>query len=247
MAWSTRQLAEIAGTTVNTVRHYHQVGLLAEPERAANGYKQYGVPHLVRLLRIRRLAGLGVGLSQIAALDADGTDLFDEIEKIDRNLRVTIEQLERARAEIALVLAHRAPVDVPGGFAELSPHLSDTQRSLLAIYATVFDERTVDALRQVLLRREPTDVELERLPADADEHQVDDLAQRMVPVVRRLDAEFPELSDPLQRSPLGPASAGATLAHALAELYNPAQRQVLQRLDALLGHESGSPRTPAPG
>jgi MerR family transcriptional regulator, thiopeptide resistance regulator len=245
MAWSTRQLAEIAGTTVNSVRHYHQVGLLPEPERAANGYKQYGVPHLVRLLRIRRLAGLGIGLSQIAALDVDGTDLFDEIEEIDRNLRDTIEQLTRTRDEIALILTHRAPVEVPGGFAELSQDLSDTQRSLLSIYATVFDERTVDAFRQVLLRREPTDVELERLPADADEHQVEDLAQRMAPVVQRLDAEFPELSDPLERSPLGPASAGATLAHALAALYNPAQLRVLQRLDALLGHDRAAPRGPA--
>jgi DNA-binding transcriptional MerR regulator len=33
MAWSTRELAELASTTVNTIRHYHRLGLLAEPER----------------------------------------------------------------------------------------------------------------------------------------------------------------------------------------------------------------------
>jgi DNA-binding transcriptional MerR regulator len=47
VAWSTRELAELAGTTVNTVRHYHRIGLLDEPERRNNGYKEYGVPHLV--------------------------------------------------------------------------------------------------------------------------------------------------------------------------------------------------------
>ena len=62
MAWSTRQLAELTGTTLRTVRHYHEVGLLAEPERRANGYKQYGVAHLVRLLRIKRLTDLGLSL-----------------------------------------------------------------------------------------------------------------------------------------------------------------------------------------
>jgi hypothetical protein len=31
MAWSTRELAELAGTTLRAVRHYHEVGLLAEP------------------------------------------------------------------------------------------------------------------------------------------------------------------------------------------------------------------------
>ncbi|MFD2466244.1 MerR family transcriptional regulator [Amycolatopsis silviterrae] len=45
------------------MRHYHEVGLLAEPERLANGYKQYGVVHLVRLLRIKRLVGLGFSLT----------------------------------------------------------------------------------------------------------------------------------------------------------------------------------------
>src|SRR5690606_8663333 len=55
MAWSTRELAELAQTTVNTIRHYHHLGLLAEPARKDNGYKQYGVKHLARLLRIRRL------------------------------------------------------------------------------------------------------------------------------------------------------------------------------------------------
>ncbi|WP_399921406.1 MerR family transcriptional regulator [Streptomyces kanamyceticus] len=48
-AWSTGQLAELAGTTTKTVRHYHETGLLDEPERAPNGYKRYGVSHLVRL------------------------------------------------------------------------------------------------------------------------------------------------------------------------------------------------------
>ena len=49
MAWSTRQIADLAGTSVRAVRHYHEVGLLAEPERRSNGYKQYGVAHLVRV------------------------------------------------------------------------------------------------------------------------------------------------------------------------------------------------------
>jgi DNA-binding transcriptional MerR regulator len=43
MAGSTRELAEFAGITVNTIRHYHRLGLLDEPKRRYNGYKQYGV------------------------------------------------------------------------------------------------------------------------------------------------------------------------------------------------------------
>ncbi len=68
VGWSTNQLADLAGTTLRTIRHYHEVGLLAEPERQANGYKSYGVPHLVRVLRIKRLTGLGLSLTEIADL-----------------------------------------------------------------------------------------------------------------------------------------------------------------------------------
>ncbi|MFF3442344.1 MerR family transcriptional regulator [Streptosporangium sp. NPDC002721] len=68
MAWSTSELATLAGTTVNTIRHYHRLGLLEEPDRRYNGYKQYETLDLVRLLRIRRLAELGVPLSRIKEL-----------------------------------------------------------------------------------------------------------------------------------------------------------------------------------
>ncbi|WP_327248591.1 MerR family transcriptional regulator [Streptomyces sp. NBC_01320] len=70
MGWSTRQLAELAGTTLRAIPHYHEIGLLAEPERRSNGYKSYGVPHLVRVLRIKHLTGLGLSLTQIAELGA---------------------------------------------------------------------------------------------------------------------------------------------------------------------------------
>lgn len=62
----TRDLAAIAGTTPRTLRHYHQIGLLPEVGRDANGYRRYGVGDLVRLLRIRQLAASGLPLRKIA-------------------------------------------------------------------------------------------------------------------------------------------------------------------------------------
>ncbi len=241
MAWSTRQLATIAHTTVSSVRHYHKVGLLAEPERASNGYKRYGVPHLIRLLRIKRLSELGISLTQIAAMDSGDGDA--QIRTLDAELEATITRLTRIRTELAQVLAHRAPAETPHGFAELTTQLSPTQRALLSVYATVFDGPTLDAFRQVLSRRQETDDELDRLPATADDATVEDLARRMVRGTLALRTEFPQLINPLDSSPLGAASAGLTMAHALAELYHPAQLRVLQRLDCLLQehHDRASP------
>lgn len=68
----SKELADLAGVTVRTLRHYHQMGLLPEPPRADNGYRAYGALDLARVLRIKRLASLGMSLRQVRrALDAE--------------------------------------------------------------------------------------------------------------------------------------------------------------------------------
>lgn len=61
------ELAELATTTPRAIRHYHHLGLLPEPERDESGYRRYGPQHLIRLVRIRRLRGVGMPLEQVAA------------------------------------------------------------------------------------------------------------------------------------------------------------------------------------
>ncbi len=104
-AWSTRQLAELAGTTVRTIRHYHQIGLLEEPARSRNGYKHYGTAHLVRLLKIRRLAALGLTLAQIAGLEDLGRCPAELLQTLEHDLGAQIERLQQARSELAGMLA----------------------------------------------------------------------------------------------------------------------------------------------
>ena len=113
MAWSTQGIAELAGTTVNTVRHYHRVGLLEQPDRMPNGYKQYQVRHLVRLLKIRRLRDLGVPLDQIDEVALEGDSSFEALRAIDADLAVSIEKLQRARAEIQAILQGASVTGVP--------------------------------------------------------------------------------------------------------------------------------------
>ena len=75
MAWSTRELAELAGVSPRAIRHWHDMRILPVPSRRANGYKQYGNGHLVRVLRIKRLTDLGFRLEQIGELlSREGAD-----------------------------------------------------------------------------------------------------------------------------------------------------------------------------
>ena len=241
MPWSTRQLAELANTTVKAVRHYHEIGLLDVPERTANGYKQYGVSHLIRLVQIKRLSDLGLPLAQIAAMGRADEDSDEAIRVLDAELAATIERLTRIRAELALILRHRAPPDVPPDFAPISRDFSDTQRALLTVYSTVFSDEDMAEFRQMLAEPDETQDEFDRLPADADDATVERLVERMVPVVRASRERHPRLVDPTARSPLGAKRAMSAMAHAAAELYNPVQIRVLQRVNELLEREGDDP------
>ncbi|MEU7848548.1 MerR family transcriptional regulator [Micromonospora parva] len=100
------QLAAYAGVTVRAVRHYHQIGLLPEPERDASGYRRYGATAAVSLIRIRILANAGVPLSQIGQmLEADAQTFAAAVADIDRQLGEEIARLEASRQQIAQLAA----------------------------------------------------------------------------------------------------------------------------------------------
>lgn len=81
------QLADYCGVTVRAVRHYHRIGLLAEPERDDSGYRRYGAQAVVDLTRIKVLADGGVPLSQVQTmLAADPEQFTAAIDAIDNTL-----------------------------------------------------------------------------------------------------------------------------------------------------------------
>lgn len=90
------ELASLVGVTTKTVRHYHKIGLLAEPERSEASYRLYDATHLVRLNRIVRLKGLGISLNQIQAIfEADDSDnaLKDVLDAIHLELTEQVAHL----------------------------------------------------------------------------------------------------------------------------------------------------------
>ena len=96
------QLASYAGVTIRAVRHYHQVGLLPEPERNASGYRTYDADAVVRLIRIRTLAEAGVPLARVQELlDAEAETFAEGTAQIDRELRAQIRELQEHRRRIA--------------------------------------------------------------------------------------------------------------------------------------------------
>jgi len=56
---------KLTGSTLKTINYYHKIGLLAQPERSAGGYRLYGPAELNRMRFIKRLKSLGLDLKQI--------------------------------------------------------------------------------------------------------------------------------------------------------------------------------------
>lgn len=116
------ELARLAGVTVRTLRHYHQIGVLTEPDRGSNGYRDYDVHDLIRVLRIRRLASLGVALERMpAVLDASDGVSGGLLDELDAELASEIDRLTRQRDVIARLRDHDARPDLP---PDLAPFLA---------------------------------------------------------------------------------------------------------------------------
>ena len=232
MGWSTRQIADLAGTTLKSVRHYHDVGLLDEPERASNGYKQYGVTHLVRLMQIKRLTELGFSLADIAA-QGDGRDHPEQaLRTLDAELGATIERLQRARLEIAMLLHDSLPTDLPPELGAAGAHMTTADRQFVTFASTVLSPTALDSYCDLVRSTPqlPTDAEFDDLPADSGSETTRDLAERMAPHVRRLAARFPAL---FADTDTDRQRVTRALAVAVEDLYNPAQREVLRQVAAL--------------
>lgn len=123
-AVKSNELAKLAGVTVRTLRHYHAIGLLDEPPRQANGYRDYRPEDLLRVLRIRQLASLGFPLDQVAGM-------LDELDA------------ERSQRE------PRLPADQPTADDILAELDAALQKQIERVFNAIVDRDYVDEYRKI--------------------------------------------------------------------------------------------------
>ncbi len=117
------ELAVAVGVTTRAVRHYHHLGLLPEPERRANGYREYGLRHAVVLARIRRLTELGLGLAEVRDVLADeaGKDLVEVLTELDEDLARQEAAIRERRGRLRTLLEAEGGLPAEG---PVSPELA---------------------------------------------------------------------------------------------------------------------------
>ena len=100
--------AAFVGTTPRAIRHYHQIGLLPEPERGSDDRRRYGYDDMIQLLWIRKMADAGIALDDIrdafadtAPADADSEhDVAGILDRLEDNLVAQEKELQRQRTAV---------------------------------------------------------------------------------------------------------------------------------------------------
>lgn len=227
------ELAGLAGTTPRAIRHYHAIGLLAEPERDESGYRRYGPEHVVGVVRIRRLRSLGMPLDQIAGQLPERGDLTAALRSLADEISTQIEELVQLRArvlDIAASGAAEAPLDAwtaaLGADAPLPAGEHDAVKLLDALHPQgiggVIDQAS--ALMSDPARREVLESCIHRfkaLPDDADDDKIEALAADYAAVMPRPAAPPPSIDVD-------------TMDKLLGDRFSPAQRRCLRRVRELL-------------
>ncbi|TSI14083.1 MerR family transcriptional regulator [Brevibacterium aurantiacum] len=239
------ELADLAGVTVRTLRHYHQIGLLPEPPRTSGDYRQYDVSHLVRLLRITRLTTLGVPLSALPEVLDDPMAAEELLDQLDRQAEAEIERLTARRASIGVLRRSGAPADLPpelstwhaGPGKGVPEEIARFEREQLILIAHLLGKEGTTGLAAMLDLPSGTRAALnssaERFYAlddDTSDHDVETLveewAEQIRPLVAAVDS-VASLSHP----------AKGLLDQLGARTLRPAQHRVVRALQRLLAQE----------
>ncbi|RKS76042.1 DNA-binding transcriptional MerR regulator [Actinomadura pelletieri DSM 43383] len=237
------ELAALVGVSTRTVRHYHQLGLMPEPERLGNGYRDYRLRDAVLLARVRRLVGLGLALDEVRDVLASdrGRELREVLVALDADLAAE-EKAIRARRERLARLLNEADLTPDSA---VSPEMAEVlrglprgsrfgefDRDLLALVDTKVGEgereQFVKMMRPFGEARERIAQIYARMDEIADAPTND---PRIGEIARDLADEVPE--------DMAALAVGHDLDHRWLDEMPPAQAEVLRQMIGILKGRAG--------
>jgi len=129
---SIRKLAEVAGTTSRTLRHYEQIGLLVPTLKSATGERFYSLEDMVLLQQILVLRELDMPLSQISEVLRNQADQLESLARHLEGLREKKKQISDQIATVELTIEKLErketlmPEELYEGFRE-DPYAAEAQ------------------------------------------------------------------------------------------------------------------------
>jgi DNA-binding transcriptional MerR regulator len=250
------ELARLAGVTVRALRHYHQLGILPEPDRGINGYRRYDVHDLIRVLRIKRLSELGIPLQALPGLLDGGEGGQDSLlDRLDSELEAEITRLAARRALIAQLRREGSAPDLPPEIARFSktfeeisrsPELARFDREHLILLAHLVGDEGMPSVERFYERlTDPSDLgvyadlnaRFEALDAHTDEAELESLVADLVAATGHIVQEFAADETFGQ---LGASAEGLLTDHS-ADLLNETQLRAVALIEQRLSAATRAP------
>jgi DNA-binding transcriptional MerR regulator len=115
------EVAQQTGVSTKTIRYYEDIGVLAEPARAPNGYRDYDEVTVSRLHFVRDAQATGLTLNEIASIlelrDKGQTTCHHVVDLLERHLDDLdrhIAVLHQTRDQLAAMTARAKSLDPAG-------------------------------------------------------------------------------------------------------------------------------------
>lgn len=238
------EVARLVGVSTKTIRYYHEIDLLDEPERTESGYRLYNAQHLLRLRRIRHLRALGLSLERIREILAQSPDEHEStlraaLHSLVEEISAQMLELEERRSFLQKLLASgskdlAAPDKnaylfyAPGIKEQLAPYLTQ-----LSAESWAWAER-IDAMlgsfNWPAEYRQSFQHSLQHVAEHADEYrQLFELEARLV-ALANVPADAPEVEQLAKDY-----AQSQDLAHLYQQLAHTGSREENQFFTALLG------------
>lgn len=259
--------AKLVGVTLKAIRHYHKLGLLAEPARSEGGYRLYSADDLLRLRRIRRMQALGLSLRRIGEILGDtdvGSSLRSVLSILLTEMESDISRLEERRVRLTSLLALEDPeAEEPPTFAlvkerlgeyltRVSPELLEQERKMWAILDAFEWPEGYEEGRDELLRYFEGDPEGylatfslgERLAALADVPEGSPEVERAAEELFRHLVDNPLPEGMLEQPPWTAGPLGEMMSELMLSSFSPAQRRVIGLIEELAAAYESENRDP---
>ncbi len=111
-------LSRKAAVSTKTIRYYEDIGLLPEPERSQNGYREYDNDAIARLRFIRDAQASGLTLTEIGSIvdlrdqgETTCDHVVDLLERHLKDLETHISDLQRTRDQLSAMTRRAEKLD----------------------------------------------------------------------------------------------------------------------------------------
>jgi DNA-binding transcriptional MerR regulator len=105
--YTSKEMAELIGVSIPTLRYYERIGLLDRVRREANGHRRYGEKDVLRVQFLKRLRATGMPIREmqryVDLFRAGDSTLLERIDMLETHREVVLAQMTELQDTVDLL------------------------------------------------------------------------------------------------------------------------------------------------